>query len=498
MATSVSWKIFARLTRRVNRPDDLGTVAFHAQSSPGIYSQFSLPLTQAYVPLGLIPSATYFQVITSFFELRDNLGFAGKFPYQTNLGGLGACQLRMTVRLYSPNILAITVRVTGDNDLSLPDDLGELLSLRTIPPGVQDLVRRTVGIIDSGSHRKPNMDITLVSTVGFHLHPVRKGSEIAGYTAANRSALTGLLLGVSQVDSMDGTLVDRILLQNHEMNVKNVDELLLVNKQGVVLLSASESRSRTTLGRFTRTLDLTEIARSFQFFLDDYPLNRHGQEDFADYIYSRIRAWLRHPDAILAKSYTNRLLWESLVTAFRLQEKLEMNESENYELAQALPGKQAFFAQISDRWWESPDFAAGFDASAFDSKKILSRMRDRDLRLSVLEDLREAETSLSGKNYKAAVVMAGASVEAMLLALLEQETSESPETLRKQGLHDYIDLVRRYTLISDRAMLDLLDNSLREWRNYVHPGKALRTGVNLTPHHAQIVVTAARALAASI
>lgn len=497
MATTVSWRIFAHLTRRVNRPDDLRTVAFNAQPSPGIYSQFSLPLTHAYVPLGMIPSATYSQSVTNHFSQKNSLGFAGKPPYRINLKGLGVCQLRMTARLYSPCILAVSLRVTSDTDLSVAQDLGQLLSLRAVPPGITDFAKLTVGIIDSGSHRQPNMDIAFESTVGLHLHPVEAGSDMANYVAANRSALTGLLLGVARTDSMDATLVDRILQQNREMNVKNVEELLLVNKQGVILLSARD-RTTATQGRFARTLDLVEIARSFQLFLEDYPFNRHGQEDFADYVYSRIRTWLKFPDAILARSYTNRLVWENLVQAFRLQEKLKMSESENHQLVQALRGKQAFFGQVSDRWWESPDFAAGFDSSAFDKTKILSRVRDHELRLSILEDLREAETCLSGKNSKAAVVMAGASVEAMLLALLEEETEESPEKLRKKAFHDYMVLVKEHALIPDHAMLDLLDNSLREWRNYVHPGKTLRTGVNLNPDHAKIAVTAARALASSI
>jgi hypothetical protein len=130
--------------------------------------------------------------------------------------------------------------------------------------------------------------------------------------------------------------------------------------------------------------------------------------------------------------------------------------------------------------------------------KMLARVRDSDLRASILQDIREAETSLAGKNYKAAVVMAGAAVEAMLLAILEQDSSLAKNKLRGAGLHELIDFVRQESLVQDRALLDLLDNSLRQWRNFIHPGKSLRTGTTLTADHAKIVITAASALAKSL
>jgi hypothetical protein len=115
-----------------------------------------------------------------------------------------------------------------------------------------------------------------------------------------------------------------------------------------------------------------------------------------------------------------------------------------------------------------------------------------------MEDIREAEMCLAGNNTKAAIVMAGACVEAMMLALLEEETAESRSTLRSKSLRQYIALVREHSLVGDQGMLNVLDHSLREWRNYIHPGKVLRTGVDLTGDHAKIAVASMRAFAAMI
>lgn len=67
--------------------------------------------------------------------------------------------------------------------------------------------------------------------------------------------------------------------------------------------------------------------------------------------------------------------------------------------------------------------------------------------------------------------------------------------LRPKGLREYIALTRQHRLLADVAMLNMLDSGLRQWRNHIHPGKALRTGVLLIDGHAQIAVTAANALA---
>jgi HEPN domain-containing protein len=62
-----------------------------------------------------------------------------------------------------------------------------------------------------------------------------------------------------------------------------------------------------------------------------------------------------------------------------------------------------------------------------------------------MRDLKEAETSLTAKNFKAAVVMSGAAVESMLLALLEQETNLDRQPLMHMGLHEYIELAERHS-----------------------------------------------------
>jgi hypothetical protein len=499
MGTHVRWKVFARLGRDVSRAGDLHTIACNATPGTRIYSQFSLALSHAYVPLTLIPSATYYQYLNKHL-LRSGLDSGSiKFPYEVEIDGSKPWSLSLQARLYPPRLVALTVRMSSPTSMLVDPDFVQLFDLRNLGArAVQEVVRFTVGILDSGNHKSPTSSVRLHAIPGFHVTPVAKGEAMPAYVEEHTRQLVALLLGVRGWHTIEDSLVEKTMARNKELNVKNRGECLLVNKQGLIFLSPAEEPSSADLERFARTLDLMEIAQIFQMFLTDFPQNRPRHEEFTDYIYSLIRAWLRHPAAILSASHSNRLAWDLVVDALGIGERLRLTEAINPDLIRSIERKEALFAQISNRWWESPDFAAGFDLAAMTLSKVLRRLKDTSLRASILEDLREAETSLSAQNFKAAVVMSGAAVEAMLLGLLEQETTLGAANLRSKGLHDYLELARTHRLISDTAMLDLLDNTLREWRNYVHPGKALRTGVVLTSDHAKIVVTAASALAKSL
>ncbi|SDR72227.1 hypothetical protein SAMN04488543_0204 [Friedmanniella luteola] len=499
MSTTLRWKVLTRLSREVGRPADLETVAFVAQPSTGIYSQFSLPLNRSYIPLALIPTATFYQALRSHLRGTGLEELASKSP-RTTLPGLGDCAVSIQLRLYTPNILVMTITVVSAVTGLLEESFQNLVSLRAMSEGLRKYARIVAGIVDSGEHKRPSEGMNLRVVPAYHLSydADQRGRRLDDLDVDYERRVVALLIGASEPDSLQPTLVSDILYENRELNAKDSRQLLLLNKQGLLLLADRKSRAGDARVRFSRNFDLIELVRVFQLFLEEFPQNRHGRENFVDYIYAQIRSFLMYPDAVLAQSYTNRLAWQLLVDSHRLVDQFDMIQANNSRIVEQIDQKQPLFAQVSDRWWKSPDFGSEFDIAALAMSKTLGRLTDSALRLSILEDLRESETSLAGKNHKAAVVMAGAAVEAMLLALLEQETSLPVNRLRNMGLHELVEAVRKEGLVSDEAMLDLLDNTLRQWRNFIHPGKALRTGVSLTEDHATIVATGAIALAKSL
>jgi hypothetical protein len=498
MSTTIVWKVFTQVGRRIANAADADSIAFKATPNTGVYTQFSLPLSYAYVPLSLVPTATYHQVLGNRMRSRGFPWPSKKPAYRVLLPGIEESRLSVKVRLYPPDILAMTFRLFINSDVRLGEDFSKLREWR-FPldiPVIREIASFTAGIIDSGDYRRPTLGLRLTPYTGYYLEPVADGRNMRALISADNKLLTGLLLGVQRWQGISDDLVSSVMAENAELNKKESDELLLLNKQGQVFLALPDDEFTVPrLERFDLTLDIVEIGRVFQLFLDNFSHIRLNQEDFADYIFAQMDGWIRRSAAIFAASYTSQMAWDMIVRAFRLVEKLSLTVESNPGLMHDIEEKRVFFAQATDHWWERPEFAATFDSAKFRATRTLTRITDTDLRFRIITYLREAEMSLAGRNYNAAVVMSGSAVEAMLLAVLEQDTSLNSKTLRNQGLKDYIELARAHHLVRDTALLNILDNSLREWRNFVHPGKALRTGVNLTEGNAKIVVTAANELA---
>lgn len=500
MTIKMNWKIVASLDRAVSSKGDISTVAFNAQPSPRIFSQFAFPLEHAYVPLALRPTATYYQMLRNRLKPSDKSFWIGRLPFEVHTEQLGQTTVNFKLRIYPPNIVVMTVSLHAAIDIALDANYGQLVELRSaeVIPDVADLVRFTLGVVNSGNHKQPRNPRNIRAFPAYHLTPVNKSSEVSAYISDHARMLTALLLGIKNPISIAEDLVGTTLKHSAELNKKSSEELLLLNKQGIVFLTPAEKRQLSEPDRFGRAGDLAELGLVTQRFLDTYLTARRMEEDFADYILIQARAWIRRPTAIFAASFTNRLAWGIFSEAFRLEDKLSLIEQLHDSTLREAETKLPVFTATSTQWWEREEFARTFDGIAGNSSGLLSKITDADLRVSILEDLREAEMCYNSRNLKAAVVMSGAAVEAMLLALLEQSNINSANSLRDKGLHEYVDLVKSAGLLKDIAMLDLLDNSLRKWRNLVHPGRSLRTGVVLAEHHASISVSAAKALASAL
>ena len=117
---------------------------------------------------------------------------------------------------------------------------------------------------------------------------------------------------------------------------------------------------------------------------------------------------------------------------------------------------------------------------------------EQELRESVRTDISTANTALSNGEWKAATVMAGAAVEALLLWALQQrpppDVWHAVETLVATGildrnpgqnlerwnLHSYIEVAANLDLISPEAATQA--RLAKDFRNLIHPGLESRRG----------------------
>ena len=126
------------------------------------------------------------------------------------------------------------------------------------------------------------------------------------------------------------------------------------------------------------------------------------------------------------------------------------------------------------------------DARPAPSTAELSFIGDAKLRESIRQDISSANTSLQYGDWKAATVLAGAAIEALLLWLLQnrvpsQQVAAATLTLARkpQGtdlerwtLVDYIDVCEAlHLIVTDTATQCRL---AKDFRNLIHPGRAAR------------------------
>jgi hypothetical protein len=125
----------------------------------------------------------------------------------------------------------------------------------------------------------------------------------------------------------------------------------------------------------------------------------------------------------------------------------------------------------------------------------LSFITDQDLRASIRQDIGDAQRAFQNAEWKAATVLAGASIEALLLwrlsdpprtpselkrageeAVAARKLSRQPKAnLNEWDLCDYIWVAHGLQIIKDvtAAQADVA----REFRNLIHPGRAARKGI---------------------
>jgi len=122
----------------------------------------------------------------------------------------------------------------------------------------------------------------------------------------------------------------------------------------------------------------------------------------------------------------------------------------------------------------------------------LAFIDDDDLRTSLRLDLHATEQAINNGEWKAATVLGGAVVEALLLwklkRLLPSEVQSALEVMKSEpdsqklksfekldgwDLWQYIKVSRHLCLISEQGQNQA--NLARDFRNFIHPGKSIRT-----------------------
>lgn len=123
----------------------------------------------------------------------------------------------------------------------------------------------------------------------------------------------------------------------------------------------------------------------------------------------------------------------------------------------------------------------------------LAFIPDQDLRKSIRADISAADQALAGGEWKAATVLAGSAIEALLLWAVQQPgraqartaaivaamqsgtlRASPPSDLEVWNLHQFIEVGAEMGLLNPDTRIAA--RLAKEFRNLIHPGRALRLG----------------------
>jgi len=163
------------------------------------------------------------------------------------------------------------------------------------------------------------------------------------------------------------------------------------------------------------------------------------------------------------------------------------NPNQGHDLGIISGGQQSPVILIRDALLNCPDESPG-PATA-----ELSFIPDVDLRANLRNDIGAINRALSNGEWKAATVLAGSTIEALLLWALQGAAPAATAAaaalvtsgvlprqpaadLERWNLHEYIAVAENLTIITpDTAVQTKL---AKDFRNLIHPGRAQRLGQN--------------------
>lgn len=357
MSSIIEWKAVRKIDRYILTLADIDKTIFNARPNTGLYRQFGLSARYSYIPLTLEPVTGYYNSIQKKFRDSGYVIKEKKQPYCIEIPGIGTGFLSLSFRIFPPNIATATVRFRSLRDALEDVPFDSLFSLRNprLIPVVGDLLRWSFDLMNNeieGRSGNPQTD----SYFGFHFS---KSGPIDWQ--GSKARFVGLLIGNSDYREMDESIVNSVVYNSAEINKKSLSEQLLLNKQGALFITSKNQRLRDHSNRLRRAMDLAEIAIVYKSFLDAVYLDSRRDEqiqDYVDYVFTGIKAWIKRPAALLNVSYTNTLHWNLLVSEFSLLEKLRLLEEGNPWLGEVLSGKSMLFADAVDRWWTTPGFTS--------------------------------------------------------------------------------------------------------------------------------------------
>lgn len=468
---------------------------FRVREHPRLMRAFSVPANVAVAPHSLSPTDGLHRLITRGMDrsrlIDENTDASpaelASLPYgPLQLGPLDGEITSVKAELFPGVVVArVTAKFEVPFDGTAPTlmrSLGALRSARTIPAVDRSMRMLTMKVRDPDATRIEQHRYE-AQYFGFRVELPIGPDDFLALIPEWESDLIGCLIGGISPRLLNPDVIKKVGSASGRLNEKALHEKLLLNKQGLLYLLPRAPYEGPHTSRFDRSMDLATIAHFASAFLA-HSSYLEAWPKFGNFVARRIAYWVQESALAFRASTSHRLTWEALCSALSLDHAVALLSRPIANGVDTSPPN--LDAQVPENWWSVPNFREAFEQSVPISA-LLPSVQEQELRDFINRDRQEALRCRAAGNYRAAVVMAGAAAEGLLLGtLLSRDNSIQPtsamtlgfqELLKKccPGYQDDPNNKGAHNRHISAATAILLDNVVRPWRNFVHPGLALRS-----------------------
>lgn len=138
-----------------------------------------------------------------------------------------------------------------------------------------------------------------------------------------------------------------------------------------------------------------------------------------------------------------------------------------------------------------------FNSIGYDATFILKfdAIKDENIRCIILRDIKECVIAIATSQVKSATILTGSIIEALLYAVLKEKGINSYYIKRKgnnvsiniedMALNELLSVIEQEKLISHNSFH--LSHYIRDYRNFIHPAKEIRSKDNITQENVLII-----------
>lgn len=298
--------------------------AFNVLGQRGLFGQFAIGKDLAIDPLRFQPTVGFHEWVTHrLFGGRS----ARRPPYETFSvdGSIGVTIQSVSASVFPGEIavvqVAATAEVTASDQLNLA--LANLQNLRSSKeiPTVRALISLTLDRLNgnrSGGVGSGTYDDYFLMLV--ELPPAKQ--DFAQLVDELRADMVGLLIGTEDPETLTRDVIDRTLSANAELNSKSRNDLMLLNRKGVLIVRPNGPYRGPHVDRLAKTRDLAIIGQFSSAYLRGIQTGAITRDLSAVVTIQRIRDWVEQPELTFFSSYSHTLTWIGLSKEILLRRRL--------------------------------------------------------------------------------------------------------------------------------------------------------------------------------